>query len=251
MTADSQSVGQFHTTRWTQALAAQGKSPDAHQALRDLCGAYYASVDLFVRRYRGSDDACDMTHEFFAKLLEGHSLGTVDRSRGRFRSYLLGAVRHFLADADDRRRATRRGGGREAISLDRSQAKNAAEREALPIADPSAFPPDEYFDRHWAIAVVNSAVESLRTEAIAAGEAQRFDILKHWLVAPAGHETAMEAARALHLTEGAFKVAIHRLRKRFRDAVKSLIAETVDDPADIAEELDYLIRALTAPLREG
>jgi DNA-directed RNA polymerase specialized sigma24 family protein len=246
MTIESRDAGSFHTTRWTQVIAAQGKSPDASQALRDLCASYYAPVEFFVRRYHGTDLARDLTHEFFAKLLEGHSLGGVDRSRGRFRSYLLGAVKHFLADYDDRQRAGRRGGGREPLSLEHSQARTAEESENVPVADPCGFPPDEFFDRHWALAVVESAIENLRREAVAAGEAERFDILKHWLVAPAGQETALEATRALNMTDGAFKVAVHRLRKRFREAVKSLIADTVEDPAEIADELNYLIRALSA-----
>jgi DNA-directed RNA polymerase specialized sigma24 family protein len=250
MTAESSGGCGFHTTRWTQVIAAQGTSPDANQALRDLCAAYYVPVELFVRRYRGTDDARDLTHEFFVKLLEGLSLRGADRAQGRFRSYLLGAVRHFLADCDDRQRAARRGGGQKPLSLDHSQAKSAEDRDPAGVADPRAFPPDEFFDRNWALAVVESAIGNLRGEAFVAGEVERFDVLKHWLLAPAGHETAIEAARALNISDGAFKVAVHRLRKRFRDVVKSLIADTVDDPAELADELNYLIRALVVPVRE-
>src|SRR5215475_3825723 len=120
MTGDS-SDQSFQTTRWTQVIAARGTSPAAKEALRELCAAYYAPVELFVRRYCGGEaDARDLTHEFFARVLEadGMSLGGADRTRGRFRTYLLGAVKHHLADDRDRRRALKRGGGRTIQPLD-------------------------------------------------------------------------------------------------------------------------------------
>jgi RNA polymerase sigma-70 factor (ECF subfamily) len=225
----------FRTTQWTLVLATQGESPEARQALRALCEAYYAPVEAFVRRCRpGQDDARDLTHAFFARLLEGNSLGRAEPARGRFRSYLLGAVKHFLADERDRARAMTRGGGRSFQSLD---------ADAPPVADAHAFPPDAFFDRQWALAIVETAITALHTEAQTRGEAERFAVLKHWLVAH--DEKAPEAARSLGLTEGAFKVAVHRLRKRFRQLVKDQIASTVDGPEALQGELDYLIAALT------
>ena len=252
MTVAPPNAGHFHTTRWTQVLAARGSSPEAKRALRELCAAYYAPVELFVRRYRGGDEAGDLTHEFFAKLLEGHSLSHLDRTRGRFRSYLLGAVKHFLADFADCQQAARRGGGQPPQSLDqRSDRPEAGDVPRADVADPRGFPPDAFFDRQWAVAVVEQAIETLRQESEAAGDAARFDVLKRWLVAPAGPDTAVEAARSLNLTADAFKMAVHRLRQRFRAAVKARLADTVDDPAEIADELNYLIQALTVPIPDS
>ena len=235
----------FHTTRWTQVIAAHGKTPEAKQALRELCETYYAPVELFVRRYRGGvDDARDLTHEFFAKLLEGNSLDNADRTRGRFRSYLLGAVKHFLSDQHDRDQTLKRGGGQTTQSLDRA----TREQEPVPVADPQGLPPDAYFDRQWALAVIEQAIATLRDEAASSGELARFEVLQRWLVTPSSHDTAIEAARSLNLSDGAFKVAVHRLRKRFRHVVVDRIATTVDDAVEVQDELNYLISAMTTPV---
>ncbi len=244
MTIESPNAGRFHTTRWTQVLAARGGTPESKQALRDLCEACYAPVELFVRRYRGTDDARDLTHAFFAKLLEGDSLGNLDRTRGRFRTYLLGAVKHFLADRHDHDQAARRGGGHIPQSLNHSQTDSVTrDRQIAELADPHGFPPDAYFDRQWALAVVDQAIETLRNEAVAACDVSRFDVLKQWLVA-ADIPSAGAQLDALGLSAVALKVAVHRLRKRFRQVVQAQIADTVSDPAEISDELNYLISAL-------
>ena len=248
------SANSFRTTRWTQVLAAGGKTPDAKQALRELCETYYAPVELFVRRYRAEmnrtqgDDARDLTHEFFAKLLEGDSLGNVDRTRGRFRSYLLGAVKHFLSDQRLREQTLKRGGNQTRQSLARALRENDSEiAGAAAIADPHGLPPDVYFDRQWALAVVEQAIATLRSEAESAGELARFEVLQRWLVTPSSHDTAIEAARSLNLSDGAFKVAVHRLRKRFRHVIVDRIASTVNDPVEVQDELNYLINAMSLP----
>ena len=242
----------FHTTNWTQVIVASGKSPLARQALRELCEAYYAPVELFVRRFRSgrnevqADDARDRTHEFFAKLLEGNSLGHVDATRGRFRSYLLGAVKKFLRDQLDRERAVKRGGGQTLQSLDQHESDSEfGASAALEIADPQGFPPDAWFDRQWALTVVEQAIASLRTDAEARGEISNFEVLQRWLVTPSSHDTAIEAAQSLNLSEGAFKVAVHRLRKKFRHVVIEQIAHTVGDSAELQDELNSLIAALS------
>lgn len=238
----------FQTTHWTQVVAAIGSSPIAKQALRELCETYYAPVELFVRRSRTganpaqADDARDLTHEFFAKLLEGNSLGNADRTRGRFRSYLLGAVKHFLSDQYDRDQTLKRGGGQTTQSLDQPLHND----EPLTIADPTGLPPDSYFDRQWALAVVEQAIATLRAEAESNNELARFEVLQRWLVTPSSHDTAIEAARSLNLSDGAFKVAVHRLRKRFRQIVIDRIATTVDDPIAVQDELNYLISAMAS-----
>src|SRR5450755_1577390 len=127
---NDRSENAFRTTRWTQVLAAIGESAEAKHALRDLCEAYYGPVEAFVRRYRaGHDDARDLTHQFFAKLLEGNGLNGVEPTRGRFRSYLLGAVKHFLSDQVDRTLAEKRGSGQSPQSLHAFSSHDQSERQ--------------------------------------------------------------------------------------------------------------------------
>ena len=246
---NDRSENAFRTTHWTQVLAAIGESTEAKQAQRDLCEVYYGPVEAFVRRYRaGRDDARDLTHEFFAKLLKGNSLKGVERTRGRFRSYLLGAVKHFLSDQADRALAEKRGSGQLPQSLDASPGHDHSERQEhapLDVADPHGFPPDAYFDRQWALAIVEKAMSVLQADSQDGGETQRFNVLRRWLIPSEDDAIAAEAARSLDMTDGAFKVAVHRLRKRFRQLVKDQIASSVDGPEAIQAELDYLILALT------
>ena len=235
-------------------VAARGNSPAARQALRALCETYYGPVEQFVRRACDrshavpADDARDLTHAFFARLLEGGSLDQADQTRGRFRSYLLGAVKHFLSDVRDRDLALKRGGRQQLQSLSGESARVDDEHGngRIEIAAPDAFPPDAYFDREWALAVVQQAIDTLRSEAEASGELARFEILQRWLVAPSSHDSTVEAARELNLSEGTFKVAVHRLRKRFRHTVVTRVATTVDDPNEVQDELNYLIEAISA-----
>jgi DNA-directed RNA polymerase specialized sigma24 family protein len=246
---NDRSANAFHTTCWTQVLATRGASPEARRALHDLCETYYGPVEAFVRRFRsGQDDARDLTHAFFARLLEGNSLNGIDRTRGRFRSYLLGAVKHFLADEADRRLAEKRGSGQSRPSLDARPSyiqSDQPERSPLDFADPHGFPPDAFFDRQWALAIVEKAMSVLQAESQDRGEMGRFEVLRRWLVAPEDRATANAGARSLNMTDGAFKVAVHRLRKRFRQLVNDQIASTVDGPEALQGELDYLIQALT------
>jgi len=215
-----------------------------------LCEAYYGPVEAFVRHYRsGHDDGRDLTHAFFAKLLEGNTLSGVERTRGRFRSYLLGAVKHFLADQVDRTLAEKRGSGQSPQSLDscpRGNLSEQQERAPLDVADPHGFPPDTFFDHQWAVAIVEKAMSVLQTESQDHGETERFVVLRRWLIASEDRAIAIEAARSLDMTDGAFKVAVHRLRRRFRQVVQEQIAGTVDGPEALQGELDYLIQALTA-----
>lgn len=244
----------FRTTRWTQVIAARGSTPEAKQALRELCETYYGPVELFVRHSRGdagsrNSDARDLTHDFFAKLLEGQSLDNADRTRGRFRTYLLGAVKHYLADHRDRELALKRGGGQTPQSLDRSQ--HLDDPDAIGTAaltDPRSFPPDAFFDRHWALAVVEQAMSTLQAEAAASNDLARFEILQRWLVTPQDRNEATTAARSLQMTDGTFKVAVHRLRKRFRQIVTDHIAATVQDPVEVQDELNYLVTVMTTAI---
>lgn len=230
---------QFHTTRWTQVLAARGSSSDAQQALRELCEAYQRPIEVFIQRYcQGRDDARDLSQEFIAKLLAGNPLVGVDQTRGKFRTYLLGAVKHFLADQRDRELAAKRGGGERPFSLEQQDAS------LLSLVDPQGFPSDAFFDHAWALAVVEDAMLVLQKETEHSAGVERFAVLKKWLIAAEDSSAMEEAAQTLQITSGALKVAIHRLRKRFRQIVKEKIAATIDDPAEVQAELSYLIAAL-------
>lgn len=230
-------------TRWTLVVRARGGSPEARAALSDLCAAYYGVVETFIRRETSDPEAArDLTQEFFARVLSGSGLGGADPLRGRFRSYLFGAVKHFLAGERARRLAARRGGGAEHVPLVQDATETQA---AMEIADPGAPSPEGAFDRQWAAAVLARALDRLGTEMVAEGRGRLFEVLKPCLQGAAEPPAQAGLAAALGLSEGAVKVAIHRLRQRFRAAVRSEIAETLADPAvGVEEEMRHLVAAL-------
>ena len=243
----------FVTTHWTRVLEARGNSPEAQAALGELCTAYYAPVLAFLRRSgRDEDAARDLTQEFFARLLARRGLNTVERSRGRFRSFLLGAVKHFLADQLDRERAAKRGGGQTPLSLDASgsgdtTAGGGLKSAFLQAADPGTPVPDAFFDRQWALTILDRALAALAAEHDAAGKADQFQTLKPWLTGDTAQLSQADAAQRLDMNESAVKVAIHRLRKRFRELVKAEIAQTVGAGGDVQAELNYLLEVLSRP----
>jgi DNA-directed RNA polymerase specialized sigma24 family protein len=213
----------FHPTRWTLVLAAGGEGEPARAALSELCGLYYQPVIGFLRREgRAGDSARDLAHAFFEKLLAG-GLGAPDPRRGRFRSYLLGALKHFLANRREAALAAKRGAGAEHVPL-----------EVAPSAEDDTLA----FDRAWAFALIGGALAALEAEHAAKPDV--FATLKPWLDG-AAEQSQAEAARALGVSETAVKVAIHRLRTRFRELIRAAIAETVNDPADAADELRHLV----------
>jgi DNA-directed RNA polymerase specialized sigma24 family protein len=231
----------FATTRWTQVLAAQGNSAEAGTALADLCAGYYAPVHAYIEHTaRDLGDPRDLAHEFFAGLLGGSMLAGAEREKGRFRAYLLGAVKHFLADTRDRRHAAKRGAQFEHVPI--NAGPGAA--PALDVRAPGAWPPDAWFDRQWGLAVLDRAVTALAVEHEALGKSAQFQVLKVWLTGTGGGLTQADAARQLGLTEGTVKVAVFRLRKRFRELVKAEIAKTVSTEEEAREELRYLIEVV-------
>ena len=233
----------FVTTRWTQVLSARGETPEAQMALGQLCEAYWMPVFRFIRRSNYPEDpAREMTQEFFAQLLARHGLDHVEQGKGRFRSYLLGAVKHFLADQLDRANAVKRGGGQATVSLELQTETHTT--VSLQVSDPASQLPDAFFDRQWALNLVDRALNALAAELAAAGKGKHFETLNPWLVGETSSLSQSEAARELGLSEGAIKVAIHRLRKRFRDLVKEEVAGTVDQTVSVQEELRYLLEAL-------
>lgn len=222
-------------------LRARGRDEPSRQALSELCESCYEPVEQFIRSGgRNPDVARDLTQEFFARLLKGGGLDGVDPLRGRFRSFLLGAVKHFLADVQDRARAQKRGGGQEHVRL----ASGTDTAAGLDVPDPGAVASDALFDRQWALSLLDRVLGEMRDEAAADGRDRQFEALKPWLT---GTDVGSQrgVADQLGMTEGAVKVAIHRLRQRFREGVRRQIAETLDNPAEVTAELGYLIEVVT------
>jgi RNA polymerase sigma factor (sigma-70 family) len=225
----------FAATRWTLVLRASGESEEGRAALSELCAAYYAPVLAFLRRSgRSHDMAREMAQEFFARVLARGGFAGPDPERGRFRNYLLGAVRYFLRDQYDLAQREKRGGGAEHESLDAEGAQQ--------VRAPGSGSEEAAFDREWALAVMNRAVVAL--EAQHDGErAEQFAALRPWLMGEGAASHAETAAR-LGMSEGAVKVAVHRLRGRFRDLLKAEVAQTLSDPAELDDELRHLCAAL-------
>jgi RNA polymerase sigma-70 factor (ECF subfamily) len=236
-------VGGFAPTRWTLVRRACDPSSESQLALAELCEAYYGPVFGFIRRSGRSEDAArDLTQGFFAKLLSAHRLRPVEPGAARFRSYLLGMVKHFLADERDRACAAKRGGGHAPVSIEAGAIGDTASELSIP--DPAAPVTDALFDRHWATTLVDRAVAALGDESVRDGKGRPFAVLKPWLVGEVPALSQADAARELGLSEGAVKVAVHRLRQRFRALVKQEIAQTVDHPGQVGEELRYLVEVL-------
>ncbi len=233
----------FAPTRWTLVLRAQGETPEARSALSELCEAYYDPVLRFLRREgRAEDTARELAQEFFARVLADGGFDTADPERGRFRSYVLGALKHFLGDQRKREQRLKRGGGATPDSLDAGE--SGEESASLQVADTSPPVPETNFDRDWALAVMARGLEVLQSDFKSTGKTEQFEALKPWLAGESPAMSQAEAGRRLGLSEGAVKVVIHRLRKRFRDAVRAEIAQTLRNPALVDEELRHLIEAL-------
>ncbi len=223
-------------------LRARGETPEARAALSELCEACYQPVFRFLRREGRDDEAArELAQEFFARILQHGDLGAADPNRGRFRSYLLGAVKHFLADQRKREGRLKRGGGVAAESLDAPVTEDGA---PVDLPDAGATVPDAWFDRQWALAVMERALNVVATEFAANGKATQFDQLKPWLAGEAPALSQATAARRLGWSEGAVKVAVHRLRKRFREALQAEVSQTLAEGDDLDTELRYLIEAL-------
>ena len=232
----------FHDTRWTLVSRSRGSDTQAKAALSELCEAYYAPVVAFLRRDgRDEDTARELAHDFFAKLLGGDAINGADPLRGRFRSYLLSALKRFAADQRDHAQAAKRGGGQIHAVIENEDSSTGA---GLQIADASVEAPDAAFDRQWALTLLARALATLEAELRDSGKGHHFDTLKSWLTADADATPQAEAAAKLGISEDAVKVAIHRLRKRFRDAVKAEIAQTVSDLGNVRDELEALMAAL-------
>ncbi len=231
---------EFPTTRWTLVVAAADpQRKDARSALVSLCEGYWYPLYAYVRR-RGypADQAQDLTQEFFIRVLEGRYLDCADPEKGRFRAFILTSLKFFLADEADRNRAQKRGGGN-VLSLEISSGEERYQRE--PAHNQT---PERIFERRWALSVLDRVMERLRSEFVHHGRPEHFERLKVFLL---GQSDAPYAAlaREMNTSEGALKVAIHRLRKRYRELFRQEIADTVADPAEVESELRFLAAVLT------
>jgi DNA-directed RNA polymerase specialized sigma24 family protein len=227
----------FLTTRWTRVCAAKADSEDGRRALADLCDAYYESVVAFLRcELRDADAAREMSHAFFAEMLGGGTIHTAERERGRFRSYLLGAVKHFVSRQRESARRMKRGGGVEAVPLD--------DDEVADVPDTRRLSPDAEFDRQWAVSVLSRAMEALRVECVAQGRGAFFETVKSQLSGGADRGDQAALAAACGMSADAFRMAVQRLKKRLRQCVKDEVAGTLDDPASVQDEMQTLFAAL-------
>ncbi len=231
----------FVTTHWSVVMSASDSgSPRAAEALEKLCRTYWYPVYVWVRRKGFSpSDAEDLTQAFFAGLLSDQFIASADREKGRFRTFLLTRLGHFLADEWDRLKAQKRGGGRPMIPL---ESKTAETRYQLEPVDPRS--PDKIFEYRWAVTLLERVFERLRQEYQDASDAALFDELKGCLVQTRAAVPYGEASARLGLSEGALRVAVHRLRQRYRKLLRAEIAETVAGSEEIEEELRYLLRVL-------
>jgi len=235
------SAASFALTHWSVVLAAgRSHSTHARAALEKLCRTYWPPIYAFVRRQgHSSHDAQDLTQEFFARLLEKNSLASVERSKGRFRSFLLASLKHFLANEWDKARAQKRGGGQILIPID---AKAAESTCGFELAD--SLTAEKIFERRWALALLEQVMSRLRADYAGTGKAMQFERLKATLTGERSSIPYAEIGAALGQSEGAVKVAVHRLRQRYRELLREEIAQTVSRPDEVQEEIRALFSAL-------
>ena len=220
--------------------AGRNDTTQACAALEKLCQIYWYPLYVYVRRRGHSpEDAQDLTQEFFARLLERQSLARVDPNRGRFRSFILGAMRHFLADEWAKARTQKRGGGRPVLSLDLAAAEKRFDLEPADNATP-----DKAFDKQWATALLDEVLTKLEEEHQREGKDALFGALKQTLIGTRAGLPYAALAERLSMTEGAVKTAVHRLRKRYRELLRAEIANTVLSPEEVSEEMRHLFRVM-------
>ena len=241
LSSSSEAPRIFPHTRWSLVLAATGKdAPESAAALEALCGAYWYPLYAYARRCGQSPpDAQDLTQEFFCRLLDKHWLDSADRDKGKLRTFLIVALKHFMSNEWRRASAQRRGGGQAPLQLGTSIAESryAADRSSTLAAD-------ETFDRHWALTLLDLTLNRLEAEFAAAAKLVDFETLKSCLMAERGAIDYAAVAKRLGANEGAALVAVHRLRKRFRDIYREELSQTLADGEDLEAELHQMAAAL-------
>lgn len=232
---------EFATTRWSVVLeAGQGHDPNAAAALSELCRRYWYPLYAYVRRRtNGADEARDLTQEFFVRLLERNAIAVATPERGRFRAFLLTAVKNHLANERERAGAQKRGGGRTPLSLDFESGE--ARFKIEPVHE---LTPERLFERQWTITLLDRVMSQLQEEHLAAGKQRQFELLRDSVLGDDGAESYAKIGEALGMSEGAARVAAHRLRKRYRELLRAEIAETVGDPSDVDAEIGQLFESL-------
>lgn len=232
----------FATTRWSLVLAAgEQPSADASAALTTLCETYWYPLYAFLRgRGHSPADAEDLTQAFFAAILQKQVIRQADPAKGRFRSFLLKCLQNFDANAHARNTAAKRGGGIPALSLEFEQGERRWKIEPA-----SADNPERSFDRRWALALLDRVMSRLEAEAARAGKLAHFEALKPYLTGDQPQLSYSATARSLEISEGAVKVAVHRLRKKFRETIRDEIAQTVSSAAEVEDELRHLWSAVS------
>ena len=231
----------FTTTHWTIVRnAADSLSPESTAALETLCRSYWYPLYAFVRR-KGHDPetARDLTQEFFAQLLSKRLLHAVDPTKGRFRSWLLGVMKHFLAHEWTKARAQKRGGGQPQFSLDELEAEQRYQFEPITEADPETI-----FDRRWAFTILDRAASRLRTELDTSNRPQLYSVLKQFISTDGATSSYDEAARELAITPAALKSLIHRARARYQELIRDEISQTVTSESDVDDEIRYLLQVI-------
>jgi RNA polymerase sigma-70 factor (ECF subfamily) len=232
----------FLTTRWSVVLAARGDtSPEARTALETLCHTYWYPLYAYLRRMgQPPHDAEDLVQEFFARLLEKDWLLAADPEKGRFRTFLLVALKRFAAREWARTLAQKRGGAVTHVPLDTADAERRYAGEPV-----DSLAADDIYERRWAMTLLDQALENLATEYARAGKPEEFACLKRWLTADRGSIPYPELAVELGSSEGAMRVAVHRLRKRFRQIFREAIAGTLAEGENVDEELRHLVAVLS------
>ena len=232
----------FTTTHWSVVLEAEGESPAAQEALEKLCRTYWRPIYGFLRRqgFR-TEEAEDITQGFFEQLLERRKFSALRKEKGRLRSFLLGALKYFLADEQRRAMAIKRGKGQRLIPLEELRADERVEMEP---ADPVTA--EMIYERRWALTVLAQVLERLKNEYRTAGNAALFDSLKQLLPDEPGSSSQVEIAARLGMTENALRQAFYRFRQRYQLLLREEIAHTVATPGDIEDELRHLIAVLEA-----
>jgi RNA polymerase sigma factor (sigma-70 family) len=231
----------FKATQWSIVLAAKDqKSPEANEALERLCRTYWPPLYAYIRRQGHSkEDAQDLVQDFFSKFVERNWLGHLQHQRGKFRSFLLTFLKHFLLNKRDRALTQKRGGGKIFISLDGC---NAEERYAIEPAE--TLTAEQVYEKQWALALLEQTAKRLCAEYQRDGKGALFEKLKDLQPGSHGAVSYAELARQLGMTEGAVKTAVHRLRKRHSELLREEIAQTVSSPAEINDEIRHLISIL-------
>jgi RNA polymerase sigma-70 factor (ECF subfamily) len=233
----------FNTTHWSVVVAAKGTdSPFVREALEKLCCTYWYPIYAYLRRRGcGGHDAQDLTQGFFAQLLQRRSIQSVEREKGKFRSFLLASLNYYVADERDRANAQKRGGGREVLSLD---VQEAQQRYRLEPADERS--PEKIFEHRWAMTLLDQVLARLGQEFTDTGKRELFERLQAFLVERTGDETYAEVGRELGMTEEAVKKAAQRMRRRYHQLFREEIAQTVASPAEVDEELRHLCAVLSS-----